>query len=75
MSTPAPAPRVSRRYLGPLAAVLVVLPTGRTITVSRGSDVEVLAIEAMALDALPGWEPTPDPEPDATDSADNSKEN
>lgn len=68
MTKPAAPQRLRRVYSGPLAEVLVVLPTGRHITVHRGGEVEVLPREAEALDALPGWDA---PAPAAPDSKEN----
>lgn len=59
---PTPAPLPTRfSYVGPLPAVVVVLPSGRVMTVARGEVLDVLPNEAEALTAIPtDWAPAPE---------------
>lgn len=45
------------RYVGPLDAVVVYLPSGRAIVVQRGDVVDLLASEVRALTDNPDWAP------------------
>jgi hypothetical protein len=44
-------------YVGGLDAVLVVLPSGRTLEARRGEPVDLLPIEVAALSSNPEWRP------------------
>lgn len=60
---------ITGTYDGALDAVVVILPSGRRLTIAKGESVELLANEAEALAENPEWVlATEEPDPPANDN-------